>query len=147
MIPFFSSSFWALTDCDLHICIWKLSKFIFMEPPPFAHSGLQNTWVLEVKVVRSDFVVFNSGNINIKESKKPSFNFFFDLRTKFVWSHGLITFCNVLYKNKFGRVLFCFIFLSRLFFHWHWWFTGQKGNWRESLFLSMTFTFSEIFRH
>ena len=29
MTPFFSS-FWALTICDIHFCIWELSKFIFM---------------------------------------------------------------------------------------------------------------------
>ena len=26
----FSSTFWALTVCDFHFCIWKLPKFIFM---------------------------------------------------------------------------------------------------------------------
>ena len=30
MIPFFSSTFWALTVCHIHFCIWKLPKFIFM---------------------------------------------------------------------------------------------------------------------
>ena len=33
MTPIFSSTFWALTGCDIHFCIWKLSKFIFMGPP------------------------------------------------------------------------------------------------------------------
>ena len=28
--PFFSSTFWAPTVCDIHFCIWKLPKFIFM---------------------------------------------------------------------------------------------------------------------
>ena len=27
---FFSSTFWGVTVCDIHFCIWKLSKFIFM---------------------------------------------------------------------------------------------------------------------
>ena len=31
--PFFSSTFWALTVCDIHFCISKLSKFIFMGSP------------------------------------------------------------------------------------------------------------------
>ena len=35
MTPFFSSNFWALTVCDIHFCIWKMSKFIFMALPPF----------------------------------------------------------------------------------------------------------------
>ena len=30
MTPFFSSTFWALTFCDIHFCIWKLPKFIFI---------------------------------------------------------------------------------------------------------------------
>ena len=30
MTPFFSSTFWALTVCEIHFCIWKLLKFIFM---------------------------------------------------------------------------------------------------------------------
>ena len=28
--PHFSSTFWALTVCDIQFCIWKLPKFIFM---------------------------------------------------------------------------------------------------------------------
>ena len=31
MTPFFSSTFWALNICDIHFCILKVSKFIFME--------------------------------------------------------------------------------------------------------------------
>ena len=30
MTPFFSCTFWALMTCDIHFCIWKLLKFIFM---------------------------------------------------------------------------------------------------------------------
>ena len=36
------------------------------------------------------FASFNSGNIHIKESKKPDFTFSIELRTKFVWSPGLL---------------------------------------------------------
>ena len=54
MSPFFSSTFRALTVCDIHFCIWKLSKFIFVGPP-WIHSGLQTTWVLEVHAVRLEF--------------------------------------------------------------------------------------------
>ena len=51
----FSSTFWAVTVCDIHFCIWKLSKFIFMGSSfPFVCSGLQNTWILEVYAVRSE---------------------------------------------------------------------------------------------
>ena len=31
--PFFSSTFWALTVCDIHFCVWKMSKFVFMGSP------------------------------------------------------------------------------------------------------------------
>ena len=150
MIPFFSSSFWALTVCDLHICIWKLSKFIFMEPPPFVHSGLQNTWVLEVKAVRSDFVVFNSGNINIKESKKPGFTFFSiwepSLSDLMVLWHfvtfcirtNLVGFCSVLY--------FCLGFFSIDTDDSQ----GKKetgGNRYSSLWLSPSQKYSDIYSH
>ena len=30
MTLLFSSTFWAVTVCDIHFCIWKLPKFIFM---------------------------------------------------------------------------------------------------------------------
>ena len=31
--PFFSSTFWDLTVCDIRFCIWKMSKFVFMRSP------------------------------------------------------------------------------------------------------------------
>ena len=31
--PFFSSTSWVLTVCDIHFCIWKMSKFVFLESP------------------------------------------------------------------------------------------------------------------
>ena len=43
MAPFFSSTFSALTVCNIHLCIWKWSKFIFnllFSPPPLVYSGL-----------------------------------------------------------------------------------------------------------
>ena len=36
------------------------------------------------------FFLFDSGNIHIKESKKLGFTFSIELRTKFVWSPGLL---------------------------------------------------------
>ena len=30
MTPFFSSTFWVVLACDIHFCIWKLPKFVFM---------------------------------------------------------------------------------------------------------------------
>ena len=31
----FSSTFWALTVCDIHFCVWWFSKFIFLGYPLF----------------------------------------------------------------------------------------------------------------
>ena len=45
---------------------------------------------LRWKLWNQNFVWLDSGNIHIKESKYPSFTFSKELRTKFVWSHGLI---------------------------------------------------------
>ena len=56
---------------------------------PLVHSGLQNTWILEVKAVRSEFCLVRFRNIHIKESQKPGFTFSINWRTKFVWTHVL----------------------------------------------------------
>ena len=39
-----SSTFWVLTVCDIHFCIWKLPKFIFMGSSfrPFWHAKYLN---------------------------------------------------------------------------------------------------------
>ena len=89
MASFFSFTFWATTICDIHFCIWKMSKFIFME------SALWSILVCKVpefcrwNLWDHNFVLFDSGNIYIKEIKKPDFTFSIKLRTKFVWYHGL----------------------------------------------------------
>ena len=57
----------------------KNVKIHFYEVPPFFHSGLQNTWILEVEAMR--FVPFNSENIHNEESKKPGFTCPIKLRT------------------------------------------------------------------
>ena len=31
--PIFWFTFWALSVCDIHFCIWKISKFVFMGSP------------------------------------------------------------------------------------------------------------------
>ena len=77
----------------------------------------------------------NSGNIRIRESKEPIFTFLIELRTRFVWSHGLKPLRynhgqNIIDKftklNKIGFFLKCFIAnfwqflaqLSNLVFGW-----------------------------
>ena len=68
-------------------CLWysflylKNVKIHFHGILPLVHFGLQNTWILKIP--------FDSGNIHIKENKKPILVFSIQLRTKFVWSHGV----------------------------------------------------------
>ena len=42
------------------------------------------------KLWDKNFVPFHSGNIHVRESKKPGFTFSIELKAKFVWSHGLL---------------------------------------------------------
>ena len=72
-----SSNYWLYSFLYL-----KYVKIHFHGVPHLVHSGLQNTWILEV------VIPFYSGNMYIKESKKAAFIFSIELRTKFVWSHG-----------------------------------------------------------
>ena len=82
MTPFFYLRF--------ELCLWysflylKIVKIHFREVPPLVSSGLQNTWISEVKAVRSEFCP-----IHIKESQNSGFAICIELRIKFVWSHGL----------------------------------------------------------
>ena len=75
MTLFLISTLWTPTVCDIHFCIWKLSKFIFMG------SLLRSILVCKIpefwkwKQWDQNFVRFDSGNIHIRESKKPGFTF------------------------------------------------------------------------
>ena len=51
----------------------KIVKIHFQGFSPLGHSGLQTIWILELKTW--DFVPFDSGNVNIKESKNIYFFF------------------------------------------------------------------------
>ena len=97
------------SNCDIHFCIWKFSStfwaltvisiFVFENcqnsfssgslPPlrPFLVCKVPEFWWW--KFWDQNFVQFDSGNIHIKESKKPGLTFFIELWTKFVWSYGL----------------------------------------------------------
>ena len=101
MTPFFSSTFWALTVCDIHFCVWKLPKFIFMGSSfrPIWHGKYLNFAGVgcEIRILFS----FDSANILIKESKKPGFTFSLELRTIFVWTHFYFCF---LQNATFHRV-------------------------------------------
>ena len=89
MTPFFSSTFWGLT-------VWY--SFLYLKIAKIHFNGVVLSSVLVCKVPEfwrcklwdQNFVSFDSGNIHIKESKKPGFTFSIELRTEFVWSHGLL---------------------------------------------------------
>ena len=89
MTPFSPSTFWALTICDIHFCTWKMSKFVFMGSPLWSILVCKIPEFWGWKLWNQNLVPFDSGNIHIKESKEPGFTFSIELRTKFVWSHGL----------------------------------------------------------
>ena len=66
----------SITACDIHFCIWKLSKFIFMSPP------LGPSWSVkylnfgqESCEIRILFLLILEKNIK-KSKKKNSFYFF-----------------------------------------------------------------------
>ena len=87
--PFFSLYFLS-SNCLWYSFFfsWKLSKFICM----MSFFGL--FW--SPKYLRSEIlkhtIQFRKHKHHIKESKTPSFTFSINLRTKFVWPHGLIYF-------------------------------------------------------
>ena len=87
---FFSSTFSALTVRDIHFWILKLPKFIFMRSPLWSILVCKIPEFWRWKLWDQNFVPFDSGNTHIRESKKPGFTFSIELRTKFVWYHGLI---------------------------------------------------------
>ena len=83
MTPFFSSTFWALTFCEIakiHFYRILLSSILVCKILEFCRCKLWD----------QNFVSFDSGNIRIKECKKPGFIFSFVLKTKFVWSYDLL---------------------------------------------------------
>ena len=131
MTPFFSSTFWALTVCDIHFCIWKMSKFVFMGSPLWSILVCKIPEFWRWKLWDQNFLLFDWGNTHIKETKngvwtiapeencppvrvriwgrvrvrvggnfnrgrlsqnrkKRRFTFSVQLKTKFVWSHGLL---------------------------------------------------------
>ena len=73
----------------IFIFVFENCQNSFSWGSPLVHSGLPNTWILEVKAVRSEFCLVRFRNIHIKESQKPGFTFSIEWRTKFVWSHVL----------------------------------------------------------
>ena len=70
----------------------KIVKIHFHGVLPLVHSGLQNNWTLEVKALRSDWIL--SCSIQeayiLKKVKKSGFTFSIELGPKLVWSHDLV---------------------------------------------------------
>ena len=77
-------------------CLWY--SFLFLKIAKIHFHGVLLSFILVCKVPEfwrcklwdKNSVSFNSGNIHIKESKKRGFTFSLELRTKFVWSYGLL---------------------------------------------------------
>ena len=53
---FFLSTFWAV--CDNHFFVFENCQNSFSWGPPLVHAALQNTWILKLKAVRSEFYSF-----------------------------------------------------------------------------------------
>ena len=98
----------------------KIVVIYFHEILSLVHSGLRNTWILEVKTARLGFCPFNSGNIHIEESKKPGFTFSFKLRINFKifrvisWSIAASTLLSEYHLHNIS-VWSCWIIVSELF--------------------------------
>ena len=114
--PIFSSPFWALAVSDIHFCIWKLSKFIFIGSPLWSILVCKIPELWRWKLWDQNFVSFKSGYKQIKKSKKPGFTFSLELRTKFVWSHSLWQLLAKKKQKTFFLVLWKMSFSTRLTF-------------------------------
>ena len=66
----FLSTFWAVTVCDIHFCIWKLSKFIFMGVLLSSILVCKMPEFWRCKLWDQNFVWFNSGKIHLGKVKK-----------------------------------------------------------------------------
>ena len=71
------------------ISVIKKSFCFFMKSPVWSILVCKIPEFWRWKLWAQNFVPFDSGNILIKESKKPGFTFSVELRTKFAWSHDL----------------------------------------------------------
>ena len=81
--------FWALTFCDIHFCIWKFSRFIFMGSLLWSILVCKIPELRRWKLWNPNFALFDSGNMHIKEIRKITFTFSTVLKTKFAWLHGI----------------------------------------------------------
>ena len=78
------------------VCLWYSFLYLKIVKIYFHAVLLSSILVCKIsefwrcKLWDQKFSLFDSGNIHIKESKKLGFTFSIELRTKFVWSPGLL---------------------------------------------------------
>ena len=84
----FLSTFSALNCLWYSILHLKIIKSHFHGLLPLVRSGLQNLWIWAVKAVRSEFYPVRFRK-HTHLRKKTSFTYSIELRTNFVWIHGL----------------------------------------------------------
>ena len=80
MTSLFSSTFWTLTISDISCCMRNLLKLIFMGSPLWFTLVYKIAEFWRWKLWDQNFDLLNSGNIHIKESKRPGFTFSIELR-------------------------------------------------------------------
>ena len=80
MTPLFSSTFWTLTISDISCCMRNLLKLIFMGSPLWFTLVYKIAEFWRWKLWDQNFDPLDSGNIHIKESKRPGFTFSIELR-------------------------------------------------------------------
>ena len=74
---FLSCIFWVLTVCDIHLCTYlKIVKTHFCGVFLLSILVCKIPEFWRCKLWDQNFVLFNSGNVHIKESKKPRFTFY-----------------------------------------------------------------------
>ena len=103
-------------------CFWYSFLYLKIVKINFHRSPLWSILVCKIpelwrwKLWDQNFVPFKSGNKQIKKSKKPGFTFSLELRTKFVWSHGLWKLLAKKKQKTFFLVLWKMSFSTRLIF-------------------------------
>ena len=90
-LPHFFRLLFELELFVIFIFVSENCQNSFSWGPCLVYSGLQNTWILKVKAMTSEFCPLRFRKIHIKESKKARFYFFYRVEKQIFWSHGLLT--------------------------------------------------------
>ena len=135
MTPFFWSTFWALTVCDIYFCIWKLPKSIFMRSSfcPFWSAKYLNFGDASCEIRILSHLIQET--YTLKKLKNRNY-FFFRVEKQiclipwstFVWSRMLfcielkLRFCNFnlnILRMQFSLVATYFFLLLVICFSWN----------------------------